>query len=105
MNVNLGCPAGFTSLCNMNASTALQGIISFLLILALIIAFFWLVLGGIKWIISGGDKNNVTAAREQVTQAIIGLVIVLVAWLILNIVGSMFGIQSVTNFTLPKLYQ
>jgi hypothetical protein len=101
-NVSLNCPAGFNSLCNITPTSAVQGIINFFLIVALLVAFFWLVLGGIRWITSGGDKNNVQVAREQVTQAIIGLVIVLAAWLILNVIGTLFGI-SISNWNILPL--
>jgi hypothetical protein len=45
-----------------------------LLIGAGIAALFYLILGGLQWITSGGDKAGVEAAREKITAAMIGLV-------------------------------
>ena len=105
MNVGISCPTGaFSSLCNLSAQSVVSGLMSLLFISALIIAFIWLVLGGIKWIISGGDKANVTAAREQVTQAIIGLAVVFLAWVLITIVAQLFGIGDVTSFSLQNLF-
>lgn len=72
----------------------LSGGIQLLIILAGIIAFVFLLLGGIKWITSGGDKGNVEAARNQIVQALIGLIVVFASW------GLIILIQNVTGFCL-----
>ena len=74
--------------------------ISFVLIVAAIAFFFMLVLGGIKWITSGGDKGKTEAARNQITAGLVGLVIVFAAWAILKLVESFFGV-SLRSFTIP----
>ena len=77
-------------------SLTLGGIVSFainaVIIVAAVAFFFMLILGGIRWILSGGDKTNTEGARSQVTAAIIGLVIVFSAWIILNFVFGIFGV-------------
>ena len=50
--------------------------IQFVLIGAGLIAFVYLLLGGIQWITSGGDKAGVDAARQKILAAVIGLIIV-----------------------------
>jgi hypothetical protein len=40
-----------------------------------IVAFFWLIMGALKWITAGGDKANYDAAQKHITQAIVGLAI------------------------------
>ena len=52
-----------------------------------------LILGGIKWITSGGDRGKVESARGQITAGFIGLVIVFAAWAILNIIENFFGVN------------
>lgn len=79
-----------------------SGFITFALIIAAIVFFFMLVVGGIRWITSGGDKGQTETARNQITAALIGLVIVFAAWAIAQLVGSFFGF-SVFNLTLPTL--
>ncbi len=75
----------------------IPGIISALIRLTLVVAalvfFFILVIGGIRWILSGGDKAQTEAARNQITAALVGLVIVFAAWAIIQLVQVFFGIN------------
>ena len=84
----------------------IPGIITFavsaVLVVAGLIFFFMLIIGGIKWILSGGDKAQTEAARNQITAALIGLVIVFAAWAIITLLSSIFGI-SILSLTLPGI--
>lgn len=71
------------------------------LIIAAILAFAFLVWGGIQWIISGGDKTNTQAARDRITMALVGLGIVAAAWALMKIIGYFFGID-VFKFDIPS---
>ncbi len=53
-----------------------------------IIAVIMLIIGGIKYVISGGDAKKVTDAKNTVLYAIIGLVIAFLAYAIVNFVIS-----------------
>lgn len=66
--------------------------IQILFIVAGLVAFVYLLLGGIKWITSGGDKGQVEAARNQIIQALIGLVVVFAAWGMIVLVEVLTGI-------------
>jgi hypothetical protein len=66
--------------------------IQILFLVAGLVAFVYLLLGGIKWITSGGDKGQVEAARSQIIQALIGLIIVFAAWGIIVLVENLTGI-------------
>lgn len=68
-------------------------IIRLLVIVAAVLFFFWLVLGGIKWITSGGDKAKTEEARQQITAALVGLVIVFSAWAIAQLIKVLFGVD------------
>jgi hypothetical protein len=70
------------------------------LIIAAVVFFFILVVGGIRWILSGGDKAHTETARSQITAALVGLVIVFAAWAITRLIGTFFGVE-VLNLTLP----
>lgn len=69
-------------------------------IIATLIALLFLIWGGIKWITSGGDKAGVEGARNQIIAAIIGLIVVFLAFFILNLVLGLFG-TSLFDLTLP----
>ena len=51
-----------------------------------IIAVIMLIIGGIRYVISGGDAKKVTDAKNTVLYAIIGLVIAFLAFAIVNFV-------------------
>lgn len=100
------CPKGtFNPLCGINANNlgaVVQGIVTILLIIAVVIALFYLIFGGIKWVTSGGDKAKVESARNHIIAAIIGLVVAFLAYFILTLIFSIFGL-SISNISLPKL--
>jgi hypothetical protein len=74
------------------------------LVIAAIVFFFILVIGGIRWIISGGDKAHTEAARAQITSALIGLVIVFAAWAIAQLIGTFFNVD-IFNLSIPVIGQ
>jgi hypothetical protein len=95
----------FNGLCHItsnNLGGMVSNIITILFIVAALIALFFLIWGGIKWILSGGDKAKVESARSTIIAALIGLVITFLAFFLLTFVLGLFGI-SVTNFILPNL--
>jgi hypothetical protein len=74
-----------------------------LLIIAALLAFLYLILGGIQWITSGGDKAGMEAARNKITHAIVGLIIVGAAWAIMTLVQNFLGVTIIGGAVdLPK---
>jgi hypothetical protein len=55
-----------------------------------IIAVVMIIVGGIRYITSGGDSGNVTAAKNTILYAVIGLVIVALAQVIVQFVLKRF---------------
>lgn len=102
------CPEGtFAALCGIKAgdfSTYIGRVFSLLLALAVLIAVFFLIWGGVKWILSGGDKGGVEAARNTIIAAIIGLVVTFLAFFIISVVGQFFGIDLL-NFSIPTIFK
>lgn len=66
-------------------------------IAAIVLSLAFLVLAGIQWTTSGGDKNKISAARAKITWAIVGLVITLCTYFIINVIGYFFGV-NLLNF-------
>ncbi len=75
--------------------TLISALVGTLLIIAALLAFFFLILGGIQWITSGGDKTAMEAARNKITHAIVGLVIVGAAWAIMILIQQFLGITII----------
>ena len=99
--INIAPGGQFNNLNNITIGSVISAIIIMVLVIAAIVFFFMLVLGGIKWITSGGDKAQTEAARNQITAALIGLVIVFAAWAIVNLVSTFFGID-IFSFNIPS---
>ena len=60
-----------------------------------LISVIMLVYGGLRYILSGGDSKKVTDAKNTVLYAIIGLIISLLAFAIVNFVlNSVVGINT-----------
>lgn len=47
-------------------------------IVAGLLALFYLLLGALAWITSGGNKENVDKARDKITNALIGVILIAV---------------------------
>lgn len=82
---------------NISLSELINFGIGALLLVAVLAALFFLLWGGITWITSGGNKEGLEKARKTIIYAVVGLVIVLLSFTLLNFVGSFFGIKLKTD--------
>jgi hypothetical protein len=77
-------------------------LISAVFVIAGLIAFVFLIWGGIQWITSGGDKAGVEGAQKRIQAALIGLLIVAASWAIMSLVAKFLGIDIFNlNFATP----
>ena len=51
-----------------------------------VVAVIMIIIGGLKYITSSGDSNNVSSAKNTILYAIIGLVVVVLAQVIVRFV-------------------
>ena len=63
--------------------------------------FVMLVVGGYTFLLSGGDQKKLEAARGTLTNAIIGLVVIVCAFLIIRTLQLFTGATGITQFTIP----
>ena len=63
--------------------------------------FIMLLVGGFNFLFSGGDQKKLEAARGTVTQAIVGIVIMSLAYLIILTIETFTGVK-VTDFTVTQ---
>ena len=75
----------------------IRTIIRLILVVAFVAAFVMLLIGGIRWIVAGGDEKGVAGARNMITAALIGLVVVLVAYALIKLVETFFGFNIITG--------
>jgi len=100
--VDLTAPTG--SIDRLCLTLLPQFLIQLIFIIGVVIAVIFLIYGGIKWILSGGDKTAVEAARNHIIAAIIGLIIVVGAFFIIGLIFQLLGAKNpVTNLTINNL--
>ena len=86
-----GCTGNTTSkVCaaknNDKVLTILRNVINILLTVVGIIAVIMIIVGGIKYITSAGDSSGINSARDTILYAIVGLVVAVMSFAIVNYV-------------------
>ncbi|MCX6783828.1 MAG: hypothetical protein NT141_02050 [candidate division WWE3 bacterium] len=62
-------------------------------------AFIFLIIGGVKFVVSAGDKGAVESAKKTITFAVIGLVLAAAAFAIASLLQNVLGI-NILNVTI-----
>lgn len=75
----------------------LSQMLNLILVVAGLLLLLYLIWGAVNWMSSGGDSSKVQKARDQITQAVIGLIVLLSSLAIFNLIQGFFGFQ-VLNF-------
>jgi hypothetical protein len=57
-----------------------------------------IIWGGIKYVRSGGDQKQVQSARQTITFAILGLIIILSSVFIIQFISNLTGTDCITRF-------
>lgn len=92
--------SGFENLMGLTFPNIVSAFIRLAVVIAAVVFFFILIIGGIRWIASGGDKAQTEAARNQITAALVGLVIVFAAWAIVALINTFFNV-NIFNLVIP----
>jgi TRAP-type C4-dicarboxylate transport system permease small subunit len=69
-------------------------IIQWVLGLLGLIAVIMILIGGFQWMTAGGNEEKVASAKKIISAAVIGLIVVLLAWAIV-----IFVVQTTSNVT------
>lgn len=74
---------------DLNNAT-LQNVFNIVLALAGAVAVAFIVFGGIKYTLSQGDQNDIKQAKDTILYAIVGIVIVMISFMLVNFVIGKF---------------
>jgi hypothetical protein len=69
-----------------SVDSAIATVVNILSFIVGVVAIIMIIIGGLKYITSGGDSNNISSAKNTILYAIIGLVIVVLAQVIVKFV-------------------
>ena len=86
-----GVPVGSNAL--LSTQNIIQVLITLIMIIATLAALAVIIFGGIRWIVSGGDKEKLQGARNMITYALVGLVVIFLSYFIINTIGDFFGVK------------
>jgi hypothetical protein len=89
-NIHAGGPDALNNIISTGLNLVILG--------AVIVCLFMLLLGGLNWITSEGDKQKIASARNRLMFSVIGLIIIFISFAIINIIYTFFRLGSETNF-------
>lgn len=75
--------------------TWLSNILSVAMLIGAVACFGLIVWGAISWITAGGDKSKVEMARDRITTAVVGLIILAATVALFNLVANFLGITVI----------
>lgn len=82
--------AGFAT----NIGSLINALLTFVMVIAALLVFLYLIWGGIDWITSGGDKGKTESARNKITAAIVGLIVLAASYAILLLALNFLGFDG-----------
>ena len=71
----------------------ISAIIGILTVSASLWFIFQFLIGAFSWLTAGSDKSQLENAQKRITNAVIGLVIVVAAIFIIEIIGNLLGLK------------
>jgi cytochrome bd-type quinol oxidase subunit 2 len=79
-------PAGTSS----NLQANIRNITNTLLLVVGVVAVIMLIIGGLRYILSGGDEAGTRSAKDTILYSVIGIIVALLAYAIVNFVIGRF---------------
>ncbi len=92
--------AGGTGTGSSQVENVFTTILGFLTIVAGLSFLIYFLLGGMNWILAGGNEKKVEEAKSYMTNGAIGLIIVIGAYAIISIVGTVLGLNILSPATM-----
>jgi len=87
LQLNYPVVGGITIDLDMNLNDLVAWFYYFLIAIAGLCAFFMIVWGGVTWLTSAGNPSKISEAKDRLSSAFLGLVLVLASWLILQVIN------------------
>ena len=75
----------------LNIVNVIITVVNFLLVIAGALAVLFLIIGGVRYIISAGNSDQIESAKHTIFNAIIGIIVIILAIVVLNTVKRLLG--------------
>lgn len=79
---------GQVGLGTADLKATIVNIIAWVLGIVALIAVVMIIIGGFMWLTSGGNEEKIEKAKKTISSAVIGLIIVILAWAIVIFVAG-----------------
>lgn len=76
----------------------IQRILNYAVQAAGIAVLVMIIVGGFIYLTSGGNPKKTEQGRNYITYAIFGLVLIIGAWFVLNVIAEFTGVREILNF-------
>jgi lipopolysaccharide export LptBFGC system permease protein LptF len=87
----------FTFSEGLELGTIVSALVPFIFVAAGLVLFLLLAIGGFGLLTSRGDPKAVQQAKDRITFALVGFIIIFVSYWIMQIVGQVLGIDVIIN--------
>lgn len=82
--------------------TVFENLVSTLVAIGAFGLLIMLLLGGFKYLTSGGDQKAAESAKNTLTYAIAGFIFLAGSYMVLKIIEGITGVSNITTFTIFK---
>lgn len=72
----------------------LQGIVGWLIAVAVPIAALMILIGGYQIMFAGGDPEKINTGKKTILYTVVGFAIILLAWSFIAVIKSLLGIKD-----------
>jgi uncharacterized membrane protein len=76
---------------DVSVGGGLGAVLSIVFTLAGLLSVIFIIVGGVKYTLSGGDASGIKSAKETITYAIVGLIVTFLAFGVVNYVTGIAG--------------
>ncbi|MDO8504790.1 MAG: pilin, partial [Candidatus Liptonbacteria bacterium] len=98
LDVNVALPGPY-DLSTTGPVGAIGNIYYFAIGLGGLLAFIAITYAGIKWMLARGNPSGISDAKDQIVQALLGLVLLFGAYIILNTINPALTVLSIPGLT------
>lgn len=94
INVFDGCTGSDSEVCKEtnadSVNSPIRTVISVLLFAVGVVSVIMIIVGGLRYVISNGDAGRIKSAKDTILYSVVGLVVALLAFAIVNFVVDRF---------------
>jgi len=88
---NQACSGGACNTNPLGLAHIFANLANFLTILIGAVSVIMIIIGGLRYVISNGDSKQVTAAKDTILYAIVGVIVAIVAFAVVQFVVKTIG--------------